>query len=253
LRHRWLDAAMAVVGSAAARPVLLRSDCAVRKRPGPRRARAAVRGSSSTAIRFCHAHPRSARTIRGSLIGFTSAALRRPGREGRRRRRRGPRCCSAPWWRANEGLDYARSSSSTPHLVQPVAEVNGFRIDGIGPDPVFGGCRRASWAAHHRLLVWRDVGPGEKPGTIVNQVCGQPGDSGAPVHGEQPARRDDPRRVQRGPPHLRGQVRAAAHPGSHGVDQLRFSPTSPAKKPAGHRLRSGPRGLPSGPPLLYWP
>ena len=24
-------------------------------------------------------------------------------------------------------------------------------------------------------------GPGDKPGTIVNQVCGQPGDSGAPV------------------------------------------------------------------------
>ena len=27
-------------------------------------------------------------------------------------------------------------------------------------------------------MTW---GPGEQPGTIVNQVCGQPGDSGAPV------------------------------------------------------------------------
>lgn len=27
-------------------------------------------------------------------------------------------------------------------------------------------------------MVW---GPGDEPGTIVNQVCGRPGDSGAPV------------------------------------------------------------------------
>ena len=40
---------------------------------------------------------------------------------------------------------------------------------------------RLQTGPHHRLFVRRHLGPGKDPGTIVNQVCGQPGDSGAPV------------------------------------------------------------------------
>ena len=40
---------------------------------------------------------------------------------------------------------------------------------------------RASWAAPPATRAASTWGPGEEPGTIVNQVCGQPGDSGAPV------------------------------------------------------------------------
>ncbi|MDF2586128.1 MAG: peptidase [Mycobacterium sp.] len=54
----------------------------------------------------------------------------------------------------NDGLDYAVIEFD-PQKVRPVNTVNGFSIFGIGPD--------------------------EDPGTILNQVCGQPGDSGAPV------------------------------------------------------------------------
>ena len=58
----------------------------------------------------------------------------------------------------NDGLDYAVIQFD-PAKVRPVAEVNGFRIDGIGPDPVFGevACKLGP---HHRLLLRCDVGAG---------------------------------------------------------------------------------------------
>ena len=67
-----------------------------------------------------------------------------------------------------------------PQKVQPVNNVKGFEIDGLGPDPKLGdiACKLGRTTGYSCGVTW---GPGEQPGTIVNQVCGQPGDSGAPV------------------------------------------------------------------------
>jgi hypothetical protein len=115
---------------------------------------------------------------KGNLIGFTSAHCGGPGAqvaaEGAE-----DRGVLGTMVAGNEGLDYAVIQFD-PALVRPVAEVNGFRIDGIGPDPVFGevACKLGRTTGYSCGVTW---GPGEKPGTILNQVCGQPGDSGAPV------------------------------------------------------------------------
>lgn len=79
----------------------------------------------------------------------------------------------------NDLLDYAVIEFD-PQLVTPTNNVNGFRIDGIGPDPKFGeiACKLGRTTGYSCGVTW---GPGKDPGTIVNQVCGQPGDSGAPV------------------------------------------------------------------------
>ncbi len=76
-------------------------------------------------------------------------------------------------------LDYAVIQFD-PQKVHPVNNVNGFQIDGIGPDPVVGdvACKLGRTTGYSCGVTW---GPGEEPGTIINQVCGQPGDSGAPV------------------------------------------------------------------------
>jgi hypothetical protein len=114
----------------------------------------------------------------GSLIGFTSAHCGGPGAqvaaEGAE-----DRGVLGTMVAGNEGLDYAVIQFD-PSLVRAVPEVNGFRIDGIGPDPVFGevACKLGRTTGYSCGVTW---GPGEQPGTIVNQVCGQPGDSGAPV------------------------------------------------------------------------
>lgn len=115
---------------------------------------------------------------KGNLVGFTSAHCGGPGAqisaEGAE-----DRGVLGTMVAGNEGLDYAVIQFD-PKLVRPVAEVNGFRIDGIGPDPVFGevACKLGRTTGYSCGVTW---GPGEQPGTIVNQVCGQPGDSGAPV------------------------------------------------------------------------
>jgi hypothetical protein len=79
----------------------------------------------------------------------------------------------------NDGLDYAVIQFD-PAKVTPTNNVNGFQIDGLGPDPVFGdiACKLGRTTGYSCGVTW---GPGQDPGTIVNQVCGQPGDSGAPV------------------------------------------------------------------------
>jgi hypothetical protein len=79
----------------------------------------------------------------------------------------------------NDSLDYAVIQFD-PQKVLPVNNVKGFEIDGLGPDPVFGdvACKLGRTTGYSCGVTW---GPGEQPGTIVNQVCGQPGDSGAPV------------------------------------------------------------------------
>ena len=67
-----------------------------------------------------------------------------------------------------------------PAKVIPVANYNGFEIDGIAPDPTFGAiaCKQGRTTGNSCGITW---GPGQNPGTIVMQVCGQPGDSGGPV------------------------------------------------------------------------
>jgi hypothetical protein len=115
---------------------------------------------------------------RGNLIGFTSAHCGGPGAkvaaEGAE-----DRGVLGTMVAGNDALDYAVIQFD-PALVAPTNNVNGFQIDGIGPDPVFGAvsCKLGRTTGYSCGVTW---GPGKEPGTIVSQVCGQPGDSGAPV------------------------------------------------------------------------
>ena len=115
---------------------------------------------------------------RGNLIGFTSAHCGGPGAvvaaEGAE-----SAGVVGTMVAGNDGLDYAVIQFD-PAKVNPVSSVGGFRIDGLGPDPSFGdvACKLGRTTGYSCGVTW---GPGEQPGTIVNQVCGQPGDSGAPV------------------------------------------------------------------------
>ncbi|MGV0744199.1 S1 family peptidase [Mycolicibacterium sp. XJ870] len=114
----------------------------------------------------------------GRLIGFTSAHCGGPGAtvtaEG------APNAgVLGTMVAGNDALDYAVIQFD-PAKVAPTKNVNGFQIDGLGPDPVFGdvACKLGRTTGYSCGVTW---GPGQDPGTIVNQVCGQPGDSGAPV------------------------------------------------------------------------
>lgn len=115
---------------------------------------------------------------RGNLIGFTSAHCGGPGAtvSAEAAPDAGPLGTMVA---GNEALDYAVIQFD-PQKVTPTNDVNGFRIDGLGPDPAFGqvACKLGRTTGYTCGVTW---GPGEDPGTIVNQVCGQPGDSGAPV------------------------------------------------------------------------
>jgi hypothetical protein len=114
----------------------------------------------------------------GSLVGFTSAHCGGPGAqvavEGAENHG-----VVGTMVAGNDSLDYAVITFD-PAKVTPVANFDGFLIDGIGPDPVFGdiACKLGRTTGYSCGVTW---GPGTEPGTIVNQVCGQPGDSGAPV------------------------------------------------------------------------
>ncbi len=114
----------------------------------------------------------------GALIGFTSAHCGGPGAqvsaEGAE-----DRGVIGTMVAGNDGLDYAVIRFD-PAKVTPVSNWNGFAIDGIGPDPIFGqvACKLGRTTGYSCGVTW---GPGQDPGTIVNQVCGRPGDSGAPV------------------------------------------------------------------------
>lgn len=114
----------------------------------------------------------------GSLVGFTSAHCGGPGAqvgvEGDE-----SHGVVGTMVAGNDSLDYAVIKFD-PAKVTPVANFDGFLIDGIGPDPVFGdiACKLGRTTGYSCGVTW---GPGTEPGTIVNQVCGQPGDSGAPV------------------------------------------------------------------------
>jgi hypothetical protein len=115
---------------------------------------------------------------RGKLIGFTSAHCGGPGAQVGSEAAV-DRGVLGTMVAGNEGLDYAVIEFD-PQKVQPVDNVGGFLIDGLAPDPVFGevACKLGRTTGQSCGVTW---GPGDKPGTILNQVCGQPGDSGAPV------------------------------------------------------------------------
>ena len=114
----------------------------------------------------------------GALIGFTSAHCGGPGAliTSETAPDRGP---IGTMVTGNDGLDYAVIRFD-PDKVTPLSNWNGFAIDGIGPDPGFGqvACKLGRTTGYSCGVTW---GPGDQPGTIVNQVCGRPGDSGAPV------------------------------------------------------------------------
>jgi hypothetical protein len=115
---------------------------------------------------------------RGNLIGFTSAHCGGPG----------VRVAAEGFENAgvvgtmvagNDALDYAVIQFD-PAKVRPVNNIKGFQIDGLGPDPVVGdvACKLGRTTGYSCGVTW---GPGDEPGTFINQVCGRPGDSGAPV------------------------------------------------------------------------
>ena len=114
----------------------------------------------------------------GALVGFTSAHCGGPGAQVASEAAP-DRGVIGTMVAGNDGLDYAVIRFD-PAKVDPVSNWNGFVIDGIGPDPAFGqiACKLGRTTGYTCGVTW---GPGQEPGTIVNQVCGQPGDSGAPV------------------------------------------------------------------------
>jgi hypothetical protein len=115
---------------------------------------------------------------RGNLIGFTSAHCGGPGAkvgaEGHENAG-----VLGEMVAGNDVLDYAVIQFD-PEKVHPVNNVDGFQIDGLGPDPLVGdiACKLGRTTGYSCGVTW---GPGDEPGTFINQVCGQPGDSGAPV------------------------------------------------------------------------
>src|ERR1700676_341961 len=115
---------------------------------------------------------------RGNLIGFTSAHCGGPGAQVAAEGAQDGEVLGT-MVAGNDALDYAVIQFD-PQKVRPVNNVKGFEIDGIGPDPSFGdiACKLGRTTGSSCGVTW---GPGQDPGTIVNQVCGQPGDSGAPV------------------------------------------------------------------------
>lgn len=114
----------------------------------------------------------------GALIGFTSAHCGGPGAQVASEAAQDHGVIGS-MVAGNDGLDYAVIRFD-PAKVAPVSVWNGFAIDGMGPDPAFGqvACKLGRTTGYSCGVTW---GPGESPGTIVNQVCGRPGDSGAPV------------------------------------------------------------------------
>ncbi len=114
----------------------------------------------------------------GELIGFTSAHCGGPGAQvtAEAAENKGTLGIMVA---GNDNLDYAVIKLD-PAKVIPVANYNGFPINGIGPDPAFGqiACKQGRTTGNSCGVTW---GMGQDPGTIVMQVCGRPGDSGAPV------------------------------------------------------------------------
>jgi hypothetical protein len=115
---------------------------------------------------------------KGELMGLTSAHCGGPGAQVASEAAK-DRGVLGTMVSGNDGLDYAVIQFDRAK-VAPVADVAGFVINGIGPDPAFGqvACKQGRTTGNSCGVTW---GPGQDPGTILMQVCGQPGDSGGPV------------------------------------------------------------------------
>ena len=115
---------------------------------------------------------------RGDLVGFTSAHCGGPGAQVAAENAEAAGTLGV-MTSGNDALDYAVIKFD-PAKVTPVGNYNGFVINGLGPDPTFGqiACKLGRTTGYSCGVTW---GPGEQPGTILSQICGQPGDSGAPV------------------------------------------------------------------------
>lgn len=114
----------------------------------------------------------------GNLVGFTSAHCGGPGAEVAAEGAEGAGTLGV-MVAGNDALDYAVIKFD-PAKVTPVSNYRGFAITGLGPDPTVGdiACKQGRSTGNSCGVVW---GPGEQPGTFLSQVCGGPGDSGAPV------------------------------------------------------------------------
>ena len=115
---------------------------------------------------------------RGNLVGFTSAHCGSPN--SLVAAEAAPEAGVVGTMVAgSDKLDYAVIQFD-PNKVTPVDNFKGFLISGIGPDPTVGqvACKLGRTTGYSCGVTW---GPGQQPGTIINQDCGQPGDSGAPV------------------------------------------------------------------------
>jgi hypothetical protein len=112
------------------------------------------------------------------LVGFTSAHCGGPGSQVAAEAAP-DRGTLGTMVAGNDNLDYAVIRFD-PARVMPVADVGGFPINGIGPDPAVGqvACTDGRTTGESCGVTF---GPGQDPGTIIAQLCGQPGDSGAPV------------------------------------------------------------------------
>lgn len=113
-----------------------------------------------------------------NLVGFTSAHCGGPGATVAAEQAMGAGTLGV-MVAGNDALDYAVIQFD-PAKVTPVSNYNGFQISGLGPDPTFGqiACKLGRTTGYSCGVTW---GPGEEPGTILSQVCGRPGDSGAPM------------------------------------------------------------------------
>ncbi len=114
----------------------------------------------------------------GNLVGFTSAHCGGPGAEVAAEGAEGAGTLGV-MVAGNDALDYAVIKFD-PAKVTPVNTYKGFPIMGLGPDPSVGeiACKQGRSTGNSCGVVW---GPGEQQGTFLSQVCGGPGDSGAPV------------------------------------------------------------------------
>lgn len=114
----------------------------------------------------------------GNLVGFTSAHCGGPGAQVSAEQALGAGTLGT-MVSGNDALDYAVIKFD-PAKVAPVSNYNGFQIGGLGSDPTFGrvACKLGRTTGYSCGVTW---GPGETPGTILSQICGRPGDSGAPV------------------------------------------------------------------------
>ncbi|CAN5814856.1 S1 family peptidase [soil metagenome] len=114
----------------------------------------------------------------GDLIGFTSAHCGGPGATVAAEAAQDAGQVGT-MVAGNDALDYAVIRFDRDK-VTPTNNVGGFVINGLGPDPKFGevACKLGRTTGSSCGVTW---GPGQDPGTIINQICGAPGDSGAPV------------------------------------------------------------------------